>query len=107
MIQKELYALLESTGYPVVYHSFVASNLDAEIPPYIVYFFTDSDNISADNKVAVRRNNYRVELYTDKKDLLAESTLETVLDNASFFYNKQEVYIDTESMFQIIYEVEI
>ncbi|MBR0599047.1 hypothetical protein [Sinanaerobacter chloroacetimidivorans] len=107
MTQPEFYNLIQSAGYPVVYHSFKASEEDPTKPPYIIYLITGSNNIGADNKVKVKINKYRVELYTSKKDLEAEQSLENVFDNASIFYDKVEVYIDTESMLQIIYEVEI
>lgn len=107
MTQQELYNLLLMSSYPVVYHSFKASNEEPVDPPYIVYSFVDSDNISADNKVSYKRNSYRVELYTNQKNLEAEESLEKVFDNASIFYDKSEVYIESETMFQISYNIEI
>jgi len=107
MTQPEFYELLNSSGFPVAYHSFKASNEEPPEPPYIIYFSIGSNNRGADNKVKVKVNRYRTELYTVKKDLEAEQILEDVFDNASLFYNKQEIYIETESMFQIAYELEI
>lgn len=96
-----LFNLLKSTGLPVAYHHFTAP----PTPPYIVYLFTDSENFGADNRVYVKGDNYQVELYTDKKDLVAEGKIETALDGASIFYDKTELYIETEKLYQVIYHI--
>jgi hypothetical protein len=108
MTQAQFYTLLETSGFPVAYHSWKSDDdSEAPEPPYIVYLSTGSNNIGADNKVKVKVNRYLVELYTNKKDIGAEQTLENVFDSASLFYNKSESYIESESMFQISYQFEI
>ncbi len=107
MIISELCTLLETTGLPVVYHSFKASKMEVQIPPYIVYFATKSNNSAADNKVYYKRNAYTAELYTDTKNTTIEQKLEDAFDRASIFYEKTETYLDTEEMYQISYEIEI
>jgi len=103
MTQNELYNLLKSTGLPVAYHHF------DEPPslPYIVYLFTFSDNLGADNKVYQKINNYQVELYSEKKDLESEQLLENVFDENDIYYDKSETYIESEEMYQVIYEIQI
>lgn len=103
----DLYTVLEATGLPVVYHSFQASEMEVQSPPYIVYFATTSNNTGADNKVYFKRNNYTVELYTNKKNNALEKKLEDAFDGASIFYEKTETYLDTETMYQISYQIEI
>jgi hypothetical protein len=104
---QELYTLLKSIKLPVVYHSFKASGEKVKQPPYIIYFATKSNNTGADNKVYFKRNNFTIELYTEKKDNKLEQKLEGALDSASIFYDKIENYLDTESMYQISYQIEI
>lgn len=48
-----------------------------------------------------------VELYTDKKDLNAEQKVEDALDAASIFYAKSEVWIDSEKLYEVLYEMEV
>jgi hypothetical protein len=98
MTFKQLNTLLKSTGYPVAYYQF-------EKPPnipFIVYMDGGSDVYGDDfsNKITVQ--NYVVELYTDKKDLTAEGKVESVLNFTGF--NKSENYIDSEKLYQIVYE---
>ena len=108
MTQEELYSLLETTGYPVAYYSFKASNINPiPDPPYIIYLFLSSDNFGADNQVFYKTDNFRVELYSDNKDIEAETTIENTLDSASLFYNKEETYIDSEQLFLVAYNINI
>ena len=50
---------------------------------------------------------YQIELYTIKKDLVAEQKLETVLNSINSEYDVSEVYIDTEALYQVIYQIKI
>lgn len=103
----ELKDILNTVGIPVVYHSFQSAGLAVQPPPYIVYLVVNSDNIGADDKVLLKQNVVHVELYTQYKDAQLEQKLEDALDNASIFYEKTELYIQDEKMFEILYEIEI
>lgn len=103
MTQTKLLSLLESIGLPVTYHHFK----NPPKPPYIVYLFSTSDNFGADNKVYSKTNNYLIELYSDKKDLESEQLLENVFDENDIFYDKTEEYIESEKLYQVIYEIQI
>ena len=48
-----------------------------------------------------------MELYTDLKDPDLENRLETVLDRHGLFYEKSEVWIESERMYEVLYEFEI
>lgn len=99
----ELNDILKTTGYPVAYYQFKTS----PSIPFICYLVTGSNNFSADNKVLAKSDLIDIELYTEKKDIQAESNLEKVLDNACIFYEKNENYIEKENMFQIVYSISI
>jgi len=109
MTLAELYALLKQTGYPVAYHHFVASeNNPPPPPPFIVYWVPDEDNYGADTSEALIRSSVvHVELYTDKKDLVAEAKLEAILDSAKIHYRKTEAWIDNQKLFQVVYEFDL
>ena len=101
-------AILESSGFPVAYHSFVESeNAPLPKPPFIVYLVTSSPNFKADNKVLKRIDNVQIELYTDRKNLAAETKVEQALDGAELPYNSTESFIESEQLFQKIYEVRL
>jgi hypothetical protein len=101
-------AILEASGFPVAYHSFVESqNSPLPKPPFIVYLVTNSPNFKADNKVLKRIDNIQIELYTDRKDLDAEAKVELALDEADLPYDSTESFIEAEQLFQKIYEVRL
>lgn len=92
---------LEQTGLPVVYHHW-------EKPPdlpYLVYLYTDSDNFGADDRVYSKADNYDVELYSDIKDPATEKIVEDLFDEYDIYYEKSEVWIESEKMYEVIYEI--
>jgi hypothetical protein len=97
----ELKQILDTTGYPVAYSHF-NSLVDA---PFITYLDAFSNNYFADNKVHTKVKNVQVELYTNYKDLTAESTLEDILDANEIPYETTETFIKSEQLFQKIYEI--
>lgn len=99
----ELKKILDATGFPVAYSHFN----DPKKTPFITYLVTYSSNFHADNKVYKQIQNVDVELYTDKKDLAAEQTLEDLLNTNELPYEKVETYIDSEKIYQIIYEMRL
>lgn len=103
MTEKELASMLQTIGVPIARNGFKKK----QSPPYIVYTFAYSNNYAADSKVYLKRNNYQVELYTDKKEPGLELALENILDENEIIYDKTETYIATEDMLQVVYEIQL
>lgn len=105
MPYEKIMEMLEETGLPVAYHHFEEG--EAPDPPFIVYLSPGSDNFSADGKVYFKIKELDIELYTDKKMPELEERLENILDAHSFFYEKTETYIESEKMYEVLYETEV
>ncbi|MGG0759136.1 hypothetical protein [Bacillus paramycoides] len=104
----ELKGILDATGYPVAYSHFTATpGKPVPKPPYICYLVDGSPNMPADNKVYHPINDVSIELYTIKKDLVAESKLEQALDDHEIPYESFEAFIESEKMYQKTYEVRL
>lgn len=101
MDEATLFTLLKTTKLPVAYHHFVSP----PSPPYIVYLFSYSSNLGADNKVIEKFNNYQVELYTKKKDTASEKLIEDLFNTNNIYWEKTETYIDSEGLYQVLYEI--
>ena len=101
MDEATLFTLLKTTGLPVAYHHFTSP----PTPPYIVYLFSYSSNFGADNKVYDAAKNFQVELYTKTKDLASEKLIEDALNGADVYWEKTEMYIDSEGLYQVLYEI--
>lgn len=100
---EKLGSLLETTGYPVAYSFFPK----AQEPPYICYLYIEDKTIFADGKPYFVTKVCNVELYTKVKDPIVEQTLETALASANINYHKSENLIQSEEVFQVLYEMEI
>lgn len=102
----ELTKILEATGYPVAYSHFVATP-GKPAPPYICILVDGSANLMADNKVYHKIDDANIELYTTKKDLVVEAKLEKVLDDHEIPYDSYGTFIESEKMYQKIYETRL
>ena len=108
MTLNDIYTILKATGYPVAYSHFTGTTTTPlPSPPYITYLSAYSSNLMADNKVYKKIDNLQIELYTIKKDLVAEKKLEDLLDTNDIAYETTETWVDTEKLFQKIYEISI
>ena len=105
MTYSEIVEMLEETGLPAAYDHF--SEGESPDPPFICFLFPGADNFSVDGKVYLKVRNVNVELYTDLKDPELEQTLETVLDQHGIFYQKTEVWIDSEKLYEVLYQFEM
>ena len=93
--------MLEEMGLPFAYHHFAEG--ESPEPPFVCYLLPGSNNFSADGKVYYKINEVHIELYTDWKDLAVEQGVEAVLDGHGVFYNKSEVWIESEKLYEVLY----
>jgi len=105
MTFKEVKEMLLQTNLPVAYHHFAEG--ESPDPPFIVFLTPGSHNFSADGKVYKKIDKLDIELYTEKKDPALENSLELILDNMGLFYDKDETYIDSEKLYEVLYETEV
>lgn len=105
MKETEVSQMIKSIGFPVAYHHFAEGQEPGK--PYIVYLYPSSDNFAADGIVYQDINQLDIELYTEKKNLAAEKAVEAVLREHGFFYEKTESFLETEKMFEVLYEMEV
>ena len=97
--------MLEEAVLPLAYDHFAEG--ESPDPPFLIFLFPSSDNFSADGKVYQKIDALHIELYTDRKQPDVESRLETVLDRHGIFYEKTEVWIDTERLYEVLYSTEV
>lgn len=105
MTEKEVFQVVKSVGFPAAYHHFEEGQEPDK--PYLVYLYPGTNNFAADGTVYQDINQLDIELYTDKKDLEAEKRVEAVLKEHGFFYEKTETYLESEKMYEVLYEMEV
>ena len=102
---EELVQIIQEMKIPFAYDHFAEG--ESPDPPFICYLIPGSNNFAADGKVYFRINQVRIELYTDSKDLAVERKMEMVLDESGIFYNKSEVWIQSEKLYEVLYSFEV
>lgn len=108
MTQTELCTILKATGYPVAYSHFKSSDkIPLPTPPYICYLSAYSSNFMADDIVYKDIDNLQIELYTVVKDPVAEKKITDLLKTNGIAYQSSEDWIESEQLFQKIYEVRL
>ena len=101
----ELLLMLGEMQIPFAYDHFAEG--ESPDPPFICYLLPGSNNFSADGRVYYKISEVHIELYTDLKDLSVESAVEAVLDKYGIFYQKSEVWIESERLYEVIYTFEM
>ena len=101
----KLLEIIKAMGIPFAYDHFAEG--EAVDPPFICYLLPDSDNFAADGKVYFKANEVHIELYTDTKDLSVEQQVEAVLDEYGIYYDRSEVWIESEKLYEVLYTFEM
>lgn len=105
MTSQEVNTMIESVGIPTAYYQFADGTEQA--PPFICFFYGNSNDFSADNVNYTRVERLFIELYTDEKDFTLERRIESILNEHELFFVRSETYIDDERMHETIYETEL
>ena len=92
-----------STALPNAYYEF-------ENPvtlPFITFYYPYSNDVMADNVNYQPVEHIILELYTEQIDFPQEQAVEDVLNGAEIAYSKSRNYIDSERMWQTVYEFDL
>ena len=105
MTYDEIVEMTEEIGLPVAYDHFAEGK--SPNPPFLIFLFPSSSNFSADGRVYAKVNVLHLELYTDSKQPDIEAKVEAVLDRYGIFYDKSEVWIAEERLYEVLYTMEV
>ena len=101
----KLLEIVAEISIPSAYDHFAEG--ESPDPPFITYLLPGSDNFAADGKVYYRITEVHIELYTDEKNPEVEALVEAVLDEHGIFYDKTEVWIESEKLYEVLYSFEM
>ncbi|HEM3710133.1 TPA: hypothetical protein U1D09_000254 [Streptococcus suis] len=102
----EFAMIMNELGIPFRYRQFKKG--EQPKPPYAVYYQDGEDNLNADNEAYHTIKSVTVELITDKKDESLEDKLKSLFNqNKLFFEFSDEMYIESEGLYQVIYDVSL
>lgn len=97
--------MMEELKLPFAYDHFVEG--ESPDPPFVVFLYPGSNHFAADGRVYYKVNRLNIELYTDLKNVELEEQVEAVLDGHSIFYEKSEVWIESENLYEVLYQMEV
>lgn len=97
-----IYDTLKKIGLPCAY-----SHFQGKIkPPYIVYIGRGQETFGGDNTWYYRHNNYQVEFYFTEKNEAKENTIEEILLEDGYNFEKSDdIFIEDEGVFVIYYYI--
>lgn len=106
MTYQEIKNMIESIGLPFTYYEWKEGDMIPNLP-YVVFYYPTSDNMSADNIVYQNIEQLNVEVYSKEKDFAIEKQVETVLNQNGFYWEKNESFIESEDMYEVLYQMEV
>nr|DAL97508.1 MAG TPA: hypothetical protein [Caudoviricetes sp.] len=101
----EIKQMLGEMGIEYRYHHFETEG--AINPPFLIWILPGTDNFMADGITYQGISELDIELYTDTRNFEQEKSIERVLKKYELSWNKTERHIQSENMFEVLYEMEV
>ena len=105
MTYDDVITMLEEAGLPLAYDHLAEG--ESPDPPFLVFLYPGSDNMFADDTVFQKIDELNIELYTDIKDPETETQIEDILIRHDLPYEKSEVWIESEKLYEVLYQTQI
>lgn len=105
MTYEEINEMMQEIGLPNAYHHFAEG--ESPNPPFLLFLSPGENTFGADNLMYHSFKQLDIELYTDRKSPEAEERLEDVLRQHNIYYTKTESWIESEKLYEVLYEMEV
>lgn len=103
--REEIKTIVESIGLPCAYYQFQDNT--PQTPPFICWFFSEPNDLMADDQNYVDIEMLNVELYTKYRDFDQEKAVEAVLTANGLAFKPEINFVESEKIWQIAYESEV
>ena len=105
MTYEEINDMMAEMGSPFAYHHFAEG--ESPQPPFLLFLSPGEETFSADNVAYHSFKQLDIELYTDKKNPAMEEEIEAVLTQHEIYFTKTEAWIESEKLYEVLYEMEV
>ena len=105
MTYEEINEMMQEMDCPFSYHHFAEGESPA--PPFLIFLSPGENTFSADNSMYFSFKMLDIELYTDVKNPELEKQVDSVLTKRKIYYTKSEVWIESERLYEVLYETEV
>ena len=105
MTYEEINEMMQEMGLPFAYHHFAEG--ESPDPPFVLFLSPGEDTFSADNLMYFSFKMLHIEVYTDEKSPETEERVEEVLLQHKIYYVKTETWIESEKLYEVLYQMEV
>ena len=105
MTYTQIASMVQAIGLPFAYDHFAEG--ESPEPPFVLFLLPGTNNFMADGDVYEQVTEVSIELYTDRKDPSLEERVEDVLRTYEIPWDKTEVWIEDEKMYEVRYGLEV
>ena len=105
MTYEQINEMMQEMELPFAYHHYAEG--ESPEPPFLLFLSPVENTFSADNSMYFSSKMLDIELYTDVKNPELEKQVEQVLKRYKIYYTKSEVWIESERLYEVIYETEV
>ena len=104
MTYEQIHDMMQEMDLPFAYHHFAEGKVRI---PVSAFLSPGEHTFSADNNRYFSSKQLNIELYTDQKQPELEEQVEMVLSQHEIYYTKTEVWIASEQLYEVLYEMEV
>lgn len=105
MTTQEVAAMVAEIGIPSAYYQF--TDKTGQATPFVCFFYSGDNDFKADDSNYQKIEHLIIELYTDDKDFTLEQTVESVLASHGMVWTRDEEWIESERMLEVVYEMDV
>lgn len=105
MTNRQVAAMVASIGIPNAYYQFPEGT--EQPTPFVCFFYSGDNDFKADDSNYQKIEHLIIELYTDNKDFDLEATVESVLQSNGLVWTRDEEWIESERMLEVVYEMDV
>lgn len=105
MTYEEISEMMQEIGLPYAYHHFAEG--ESPNPPFTLFLSPGENTFGADNLMYFSFKQLNIELYTDVKSPETEERVEEVLLQHNLYYTKTETWIESEKLYEVLYQMEV
>ena len=105
MTFKQAASMVDSIGIPSAYYQFPEGT--EQPTPFVCFFYSGDNDFKADDSNYQKIEHLIIELYTDNKDFGLETSVESVLSENGLVWTRDEEWIESERMLEVVYEMDV
>ena len=105
MTTQEVATMVAEIGIPSAYYQFPDNT--EQTTPFVCFFYSGDNDFKADDSNYQKIEHLIIELYTDNKDFALEQTVESVLASRGMVWTRDEEWIESERMLEVVYEMDV